>query len=109
MNYQKRICGQNFVVDSQGRLCEYTIVESEASKIVQAKLDQAIFSDFQGFNGTITITPISHNASLDETTGTIEAHTAPDPEDPSQTIIDYYSIFIHGANAYSDLTLQKAY
>lgn len=109
MNYQKRICGQNFVVDSQGRLCEYKIVESEASKIVQAKPDQTIFSDFQGFNGTITITPISHNASLDETTGTIEAHTAPDPEDPSQTIIDYYSIFIHGANAYSDLTLQKAY
>lgn len=109
MNYQRRMVGMNFVVDNQGRLCTYKIIESEASKMVSASPENTVFSDFEGFDGTITITPINHSASLDETTGTIEAHTAPDPEDPSQTIIDYYSIYIHGANAYSDLTLQKAY
>ena len=109
MNYQKRIVGQNFVVDSQGRLCEYKIVESEVSKMVEAKPANTVFSDFQGFDGTITITPINHSASLDETTATIEAHTAPDPEDPEQTIIDYYNMFIHGANAYTNIVMQKAY
>lgn len=109
MNYQKRIAGSNFVVDSQGRLCEYKIVESEVSKMVEAKPANTVFSDFEGFDGTITITPIDHSASLDETTATIEAHTAPDPEDPEQTIIDYYNMFIHGANAYTNIVMQKAY
>ena len=109
MNYQKRMVGQNFIVDSQGRLCEYQITESEASKIVEAKPNNTVFSDFQGFDGTITITPINHNASLDETTATIEPHTAPDPENPEQTIIDYYNMHIHGANAYTNIVMQKAY
>ena len=109
MNYQKRIVGQNFVVDSQGRLCEYTIIESEVSKMIQAKPVNTVFSDFEGFDGTITITPINHSASLDETTATIEAHTAPDPENPEQTIIDYYNMFIHGANTYTNIVIQKAY
>lgn len=109
MNYQKRIVGSNFIVDSQGRLCEYKIVESEASKMVEAKPANTVFSDFEGFDGTITITPIDHSASLDETTATIEPHTAPDPEDPESTIIDYYNMFIHGANAYTNIVMQKAY
>ena len=109
MNYQKRIVGSNFIVDSQGRLCEYKIVESEASKMVEAKPANTVFNDFEGFDGTITITPIDHSASLDETTATIEPHTAPDPEDPESTIIDYYNMFIHGANAYTNIVMQKAY
>lgn len=109
MNYQKRITGQNFIVDEQGRLCEYKITESESSKMINAKLANTVFSDFEGLDGSIVITPIDHNSLLDETTATIEAHTAPDPEDPTKTIIDYYSMFIHGSNAYTDLTMQKAY
>ena len=109
MNYQKRIVGQNFVVDNQGRLCEFKIIESETSKMVEAMPENTVFTDFEGFDGIITITPINHSASLDETTATIEPHTAPDPEDPEKTIIDYYNMFIHGANAYTGLVMQKAY
>lgn len=109
MNYQKRMVGENFVVDNQGRLCTYKIIESEASKIVNAKPANTVFSDFEGFDGTITITPIEHNATIDRTIATVEAHTAPDPEDPTKTIIDYYSMHIHGSNTYTDVTMNKSY
>ena len=109
MNYQKRMVGENFVVDNQGRLCSYKIVESEASKMAKAKPANTVFSDFEGFDGSITITPIEHNATIDRTIATVEAHTAPDPEDPTQTIIDYYSMYIHGSNTYVDMTMNKSY
>ena len=109
MNYQKRMLGQNFVVDGQGRLCEYKITESETSKMIGAKLANTVFSDFEGLDGTIVITPIDHSATLDETTATIEPHTAPDPDDPTKTIIDYYEMIIHGANTYTNIVLQKTY
>ena len=109
MNKQLQVVGRNFIVDENGRLCEYKIIESENSKLVQATLDNAVFSFYKGFAGTITITPITFANFLDQITVDVVEHKSPDPENPGEEIIDYYSLMAQGSNVYSDILIQRSF
>ena len=76
---------------------------------MQASLDNAVFSFYKGFAGTITITPITFANFLDQITVDVVEHKSPDPENPGEEIIDYYSLMAQGSNVYSDILIQRSF
>lgn len=106
MNKMLELVGHNFIVDEQGRICTYEIVPNEQTSALKIN-ESTLTSYFNGLGGTITITPINHNASFDQMNVRIVPHAAIDPE-TDEEIIDYYSLMAHGSNCLSNYIIQKS-
>ena len=106
MNKMLELVGHNFIVDDQGRICTYEIVPNEQTAALSIN-EITLTSYFNGLSGTITITPISHNASFDQMNVRFVPHVIIDSE-TGEEIIDYYSLMAHGSNCLSNYIIQKS-
>lgn len=106
MNKMLELVGHNFIVDDQGRICTYEIVPNEQTAVLSIN-EITLTSYFNGLSGTITITPISHNASFDQMNVRFVPHVIIDSE-TGEEIIDYYSLMAHGSNCLSNYIIQKS-
>lgn len=106
MNKMLEVVGHNFIVNDQGRICTFEIVPNDQTSALKIN-ESTLTSYFNGLGGTITITPINHNASFDQMNVRIVPHTAIDPE-TDEEIIDYYSLMAHGSNCLSNYIIQKS-
>ena len=105
MNKMLEVVGRPFLVDEQGRLCTFTVEESQESLLMKSK-QASLNSYFNGLSGTITITPIYHNATYNQIGCQFVEHRTLDPESGDE-IIDYYSLMTHGSNVLSNYCIQK--
>ena len=105
MNRQLDLVGRNLVVDSQGRICEFKINQSEESLAIKA-VEGSVVSYFAGIDGEVTIEPIDFENTFNQIGVSFEPHEV--SGENGETNIDYYSMITSGINLLSGFIIHES-